>query len=220
MASLLNSSSLPKWIKDLILSELRLLFLRTRNLDVSQKNQIVKDLIKIMFPNVNNQYLNLHAKDIRRSFYDWRNVLWTNLKNKYEDLTSSNNNITMEELNKLLENKDIHEIFKPWLRYAPNIILPEVEQILQNVILFGFWCLLKVVTDPHYKFFMANTDLYTISSDFRSLSGYNIATSMDLSIYEVSALRSYSSVKYSGETERELSKKHKANEKLLSSTKK
>src|SRR2546423_8892923 len=42
MASLLNSSSLPKWIKDLILSELRLLFLRTRNLDVSQKNQIVK----------------------------------------------------------------------------------------------------------------------------------------------------------------------------------
>ena len=115
MASLLNSSSLPKWIKDLILSELRLLFLRTRNLDVSQKNQIVKDLIKIMFPNVNNQYLNLHAKDIWRSFYDWRNVLQTNLKNKYEDLTSSNNNITMEELNKLLENKDIHEIFKPWL---------------------------------------------------------------------------------------------------------
>ena len=130
MASLLNSSSLPKWIKDLILSELRLLFLRIRNLDVSQKNQIVKDLIKIMFPNVNNQYLNLHAKDIQRSFYDWRNVLWTNLKNKYEDLTSSNNNITMEELNKLLENKDIHEIFKPWLRYAPNIIPPEVEQIL------------------------------------------------------------------------------------------
>ena len=130
MASLLNSSSLPKWIKDLILSELRLLFLRTRNLDVSQKNQIVKDLIKIMFPNVNNQYLNLHAKDIWRSFYDWRNVLWTNLKNKYEDLTSSNNNITMEELNKLLENKDIHEIFKPWLRYAPNIIPPEVKQIL------------------------------------------------------------------------------------------
>ena len=51
---------------------------------------------------------------------------------------------------------------------------------------------------------MANTDLYTISSDFRSLSGYNITTSMDLSIYEVSALRSYSSVKYSGETEREV----------------
>ncbi len=91
-----------------------------------------------MFPNVNNQYLNLHAKDIQRSFYDWRNVLWTNLKNKYEDLTSSNNNITMEELNKLLENKDIHEIFKPWLRYALNIIPPEVEQILRNVILFGF----------------------------------------------------------------------------------
>ena len=67
---------------------------------------------------------------------------------------------------------------------------------------------------------MANTDLYTISSDFRSLSGYNIATSMDLSIYEVSAPRSYSSVKYSEETERELSKKRKANEKLLSSTKK
>jgi len=126
----------------------------------------------------------------------------------------------MEELNKLLENKDIHEIFKPWLRYAPNIIPPEVKQILWNVILFGFWCLLKVVTDSHYKFFMANTDLYTISSDFRSLSGYNITTSMDLSIYEVSALRSYSSVKYSGETERELSKKRKANEKLLSSTKK
>ena len=220
MTSLLNSSSLPKWIKDLILSELRLLFLRTRNLNVSQKNQIVKDLIKIMFPNVNNQYLNLHAKDIWRSFYDWRNVLWTNLKNKYEDLTSSNNNITMEELNKLLENKDIHEIFKPWLRYAPNIIPPEVKQILRNVILFGFWCLLKVVTDPHYKFFMANTDLYTISSNFRSLSRYNIATSMDLSIYEVSALRSYSSVKYSRKTERELSKKRKANEKLLSSTKK
>ena len=126
----------------------------------------------------------------------------------------------MEELNKLLENKDIHEIFKPWLRYAPNIIPPEVKQILRNVILFGFWCLLKVVTDSHYKFFIANTDLYTISSNFRSLSRYNIATSMDLSIYEVSALRSYSSVKYSEETERKLSKKCKASENLLSSTRK
>ena len=67
---------------------------------------------------------------------------------------------------------------------------------------------------------MANTDLYTISSDFRSLSEYNITTSMDLSIYKVLALRSYSSVKYSRKTERELSKKRKANEKLLSSTKK
>jgi len=57
---------------------------------------------------------------------------------------------------------DIHEIFCQWLQY----ISKEIEQILRDVILFGF-----DIRIPHDKFFM---DLHTINVHFNSLSGFNI----------------------------------------------
>jgi len=186
----LSSTSLQKWIKESITLEMRLLFLRTRNLDISQKNQMVADVIKAMFPNINGTNLKVHAKSIRRNFYDWRNILWTNIKTKYKWMYS-HNTTTIKELNKLLVSRHVHEIFRPWLQYIPNTISQETEQVLRDVILFGFWCLMNYTTKPHNEFFTANADLYTINIDFKSISGYNIATSMDMSKYEISAPRSF-----------------------------
>ena len=217
MAELLNKSiTLPKWVKEAILLEMRPLFLRTRNLDTAQKNQLLEDIVKTMFPNIDVVHLKIHAKDCCRSFYDWRNSLWTSIKTKYENSihsatntnTNTNNNTnTIDKLGNSLKNWHIHEIFRPWLQHIPGTISQEVEQNLRDVILFGFWCLRNFPTTSHDKFFAANTDLYTINVNFKSVNGYNIATSLDLSKYEISATRSY---KNSKETEGESSiKKYK-----------
>jgi hypothetical protein len=62
----------------------------------------------------------------------------------------------------------------------------ENEVILKNLILFGFYCLENYPQDAaHKKFFSFNGSLYTVNCDFPSTSGYNVATSIDLSKYDV-----------------------------------
>ena len=68
--------SLPKWLNDIILAELRPLFLRVRIID--DKNEILEDFISKMFP----KFFELHrqramelAKHYRTTWSDWRHNL-------------------------------------------------------------------------------------------------------------------------------------------------
>jgi len=78
LASLMKvpPKSLPKWLNDIILGELRPLFLRVRFLD--EKNEILKDFISKMFPKFfesNQQWAMELAKHYRSTWSDWRHTL-------------------------------------------------------------------------------------------------------------------------------------------------
>ena len=57
------------------------------------------------------------------------------------------------------------------------------EMILKNLVMFAFYFLIKNPKTAHDEFFSYTRNLYTINCNF--LSTYNIATSIDLSKYEI-----------------------------------
>ena len=77
-----------KWINEYIISELRPLFLRVRNLDIAKKNEVLRGFLTRMFPNLaqtNRSKLDDIAKYYRSNIWsDWRHNLWAEVQNCYD----------------------------------------------------------------------------------------------------------------------------------------
>jgi hypothetical protein len=105
MAVLLSESykSLPKWIKEMILNELKPLFLRVRRLDESKKNCVLQNFFILLFPKfANNRHekLIVISKELRKTYNNWRNVLWKKLverHDKYKISESDNPNLYLKK---------------------------------------------------------------------------------------------------------------------------
>lgn len=192
VASLLSTSydSMTKWMKELILSELKPLFLRIRTLDESKKNYILQDFFALLFPTFaksNHDKLTSISKDFRKTYNNWRNSLWKKLLDRHKLYVNYKNEVDDIKPNLYIKNQHIHDIFGPWLKFVSGSSLKaENEDALKNLVIFGFFCIDNYPEEAkaHDKFFSFNGSLYTINSDFPSFSGYNIASSMDLSKYD------------------------------------
>jgi len=118
--------SLPKWLNDIILGELRPLFLRVRFLD--EKNKILEDFISKMFPKffeLNQQWAMELAKHYQSIWSDWRHTLRKNIKERY---TRKNN----------LEHRHVNEIFQQWLTAIRGNPSNEITNALRNVVVEEF----------------------------------------------------------------------------------
>ena len=76
-----------KWINEYIISELRQLFLRVRNLDIAKKNEVLRGFLTRMFSNLvqtNRSKLDDIAKYYRSNIWsDWQHNLWTKVQDCY-----------------------------------------------------------------------------------------------------------------------------------------
>lgn len=189
LAQILSSGEMPKWVKEFMLSELKPLFMRTRHLDNSKKNQLMKDFLGILFPQFskqNNERKIALASELRKQWNNWRNLLWSKLMSRYNKYIKYQENVE-EPKNPIsyLKCNYISEVFSTWLKFVTSNS-KENEEALRNLIVFGFHCLQKHPKDAHDRFFSSVGNLYTINCHFQS--EYNVATSMDLSTYEIITL--------------------------------
>lgn len=187
LKQIFSGREIPKWVKEFIFGELKPLFMRTRHLDNSKRNNIIKDVLTILFPRFaeeNHERLVALAADLRKSWNNWRNMLWKKLSTRYKKYINRLENADKPE-NPIsyLKCNYINEIFDPWLKFVSNNLSKENEEALRNLVIFGFHCFKKHPEDAHERFFSSTGNLYTINCNFPS--GYNVATSMDLSLYEI-----------------------------------
>lgn len=184
---LLSDGLCPKWLKDFILSELKPLFLRTRHLDNPKRNRIVQDFLLMLFPSLeknNHERLAALATDFRKSWSNWRNILWQKINYRYKRYSKHKKNSSneSESINSYLQPHYVSEIFETWQKYVSKLSEDD-EKILRDLAIFGFHCLIKHSGNAHNEFFSSTGNLYTINCNFPT--AYNTATSMDLSQYEI-----------------------------------
>lgn len=163
--------SLPKWLNDIILGELRPLFLRVRFLD--EKNEILDDFISKMFPKFfesNQQRAMELAKHYRSTWSDWRHTLRKNIKERY----SRKNN---------LENRHVYEIFQQWLTAIRGNPHNEIMNALRSVVVEEF----QHVSQNLKPLNQSKSDRFTIDLSLNSRSGYDIAASLNLAYDEVAS---------------------------------
>ncbi|CAB4375717.1 unnamed protein product [Rhizophagus irregularis] len=89
LSSILLINSIPKWVRNFIINELKPLFLRTRHLDQSSKNRIIQDFLTILFPKfveLHPDKLNEVAKSFRKTWSYWRNMLWDKINESSSEL--------------------------------------------------------------------------------------------------------------------------------------
>jgi hypothetical protein len=190
MVQFFSDGSYPKWIKEFILGELKPLFLRTRHLDNPKRNRIIQDFISMLFPSLKKNHherLVTLATDFRKSWNNWRNILWQKINYRYKKYSkckkdSSNKS---ESIGSYLQPHHVSEIFEMWKKYVSDRLSKDDETMLKNLVIFGFYCLMKHSdnVNAHNEFFSSTGNLYTINGNFPST--YNTATSMDLSQYEI-----------------------------------
>jgi len=189
LRQLFSDGTQPKWAKDLILSELKPLFLRTRHLDNSKKNLIIRDFLSVLFPSFAEQHherLAILAADFCKSWSNWRNVLWQKITQRYEKFSKNSKSSSVKDrecVNSYLKSIHISEIFETWTKHVSSRLSNNEEMILKNLVMFAFHFLIKNPKTAHDEFFSFTGNLYTINCNFPST--YNIATSMDLSKYEI-----------------------------------
>ncbi|CAB4398846.1 unnamed protein product [Rhizophagus irregularis] len=186
MQILLKSSQI--WLRIIVINELKSLFLRTRNLDKSNNNQIIEDFLASLLPTFMNDHPDiLHnvAKSFRKTWSYWRNTLWDNIKLRYETYQKRKEKDESLDFKPYLKGRHIEEIFNLWLKFSDKPISQENENLLKNLILFGFHCLEIYNSDARDRFFTHTGNLYTVNNIFNNLSGYNIGSSIDLSKYEI-----------------------------------
>lgn len=181
-------NSIPKWLRIIVINELKSLFLRIRNLDKSNKNQIIEDFLASLLPIFMNDHPDiLHnvAKSFRKTWSYWRNTLWDNVKLRYETCRKRKVKNKSLDFKTYLKSRHIEEIFNLWLKFSDNPLSQENENSLKNLIIFGFHCLESYDSDARERFFTHTGNLYTVNNIFNNLSGFNIAASIDLSKYEI-----------------------------------
>ncbi|CAG8638125.1 6710_t:CDS:2, partial [Scutellospora calospora] len=90
--------------------------------------------------------------------------------------------------------------FIEWRHFLVNINIPAIreestisnnfEKLLTDVVRAGIWALISYnQKDAQIIFFNLNNDLYTVNMTILTLSGWNVATSIDLSRYNFTAQR-------------------------------
>ncbi|CAB4382485.1 unnamed protein product [Rhizophagus irregularis] len=87
LSSILLINSMPKWVRNFIINELKPLFLRTRHLDQSSKNRIIQDFLTILFPKfveLHPDKLNEVAKSFRKTCSSGLNIAASMDLSKYE----------------------------------------------------------------------------------------------------------------------------------------
>ncbi len=141
----------------------------------------------MLFPSfaVNNrERLVSLAADFRKAWSNWRNNLWKKLLFRYNRYVKYLNNTSeAESPSSYLKCTYIIQIFDTWLKFVSSHLSKENETVLRNLVVFGFYCLKKHPNDASNKFFSTTGNLYTVNCDFQS--AYNIATSMELSVYDI-----------------------------------
>lgn len=182
-------NSIPKWVRTAVINELKTLFLRTRLLDQSSKNIIIKDFLAVLFPTFVNNHpdkVGDIARTFRKNWTSWRSVLWDKINERFKlcqkrkDKSDSGQPITS-----YLKNQHLNEIFSLWFKFSHNSLSQENIDSLRNLIFFAFHCIESYQNDAHGRFYTYNGDLYTVNNIFNSSSGFNIAASLDLSKYEI-----------------------------------
>jgi hypothetical protein len=81
-------------LNDYIISELKPLFLRIRNLDIHKKNEVLRGFLSRLFPELartNKAKLSDLAKHYRNIWSDWRHSLWNEVQNHYNHQTYNDN---------------------------------------------------------------------------------------------------------------------------------
>ncbi|UZO18681.1 uncharacterized protein OCT59_009993 [Rhizophagus irregularis] len=132
-------NSIPKWLRIIVINELKSLFLRTRNLDKSNNNQIIEDFLASLLPTFMNDHPDiLHnvAKSFRKTWSYWRNTLWDNIKLRYETYQKRKEKDESLDFKPYLKGRHIEEIFNLWLKFSDKPISQENENSLKNLILF------------------------------------------------------------------------------------
>ncbi|CAB4394815.1 unnamed protein product [Rhizophagus irregularis] len=103
LSSILLINSMPKWVRNFIINELKPLFLRTRHLDQSSKNRIIQDFLTILFPKfveLHPDKLNEVAKSFRKTWSYWRNMLWDKINESSSGLNiAASMNLSKYEIN-------------------------------------------------------------------------------------------------------------------------
>jgi hypothetical protein len=163
--------SLPKWLNDIILLELRPLFLRVRFLD--EKNEILDDFISKMFPKFfesNQQRAMELAKHYRSTWSDWRHNLRKNIKDRY----SRKGN---------LEYRHVQEIFQQWLTAIRGNPPTEILDALRDVVVQEF----QHISQNSKPLNQSKSDRFTIDLSLNSRSGYDIAASLTLAYDEAAS---------------------------------
>ncbi|CAB4401260.1 unnamed protein product [Rhizophagus irregularis] len=188
LSSILLINSMPKWVRNFIINELKPLFLRTRHLDQSSKNRIIQDFLTILvFPKFIELYpdkLNEVAKSFRKTWSYWRNMLWDKINERYR-LIQKRREKSGQSVAHHLKNHHLSDIFSLWFKYTTDLVLSQEDlNSLKNLIFFAIHCI-KNYEDARNRFYTHNGDLYTVNNIFNSSSGLNIAASMDLSKYEI-----------------------------------
>jgi len=146
----------------------------------------------MLFPSFeknNHERLVALAAELRRSWSNWRNILWSKISFRYNKYSKrkrepDESNNKSENINSYLQPHYVNEIFETWEKYVSDRRLSENdEKMLKNLAVFGFHCLIKHPDNARNEFFSSTGNLYTINCNFPS--AHNTATSMDLSQYEI-----------------------------------
>ncbi|CAB4374303.1 unnamed protein product [Rhizophagus irregularis] len=187
LSSILLINSMPKWVRNFIINELKPLFLRTRHLDQSSKNRIIQDFLTILFPKfveLHPDKLNEVAKSFRKTWSYWCNMLWDKINERYR-LIQKRREKSGQSVAHHLKNHHLSDIFSLWFKYTTDPVLSQEDlNSLKNLIFFAIHCI-ENHEDARNRFYTHNGDLYTVNNIFNSSSGLNIAASMDLSKYEI-----------------------------------
>ncbi len=168
--------SISKWLNEIILAELRPLFLRVRIID--RKNETLENFISTMFPKFfesNRQRANELAKHYRTTWSDWRHTLQKGIKERYEKYGKKDKTLTVAKMGESLETRHVTEIFRTWLSSIRGSPSDEVIEALRKVILVGFQGLKK-----EGDFRGGYSDRYTINLNVPSRSGFDIGSSLNI----------------------------------------
>ncbi|CAB4415685.1 unnamed protein product [Rhizophagus irregularis] len=174
-----------EWLYNNLRDELHSLFLRTHNLDVS--NKLLKDFVMTMYTSLNAMQIRDSLADrLRGCNNDWRCKLWKKIIALYNSLRQKydkDDQLSAMDLSDFLVNENIQQVFKQWTGNISPDAIKNASDALKNVILIGFRSLESADSQEkaHDIFFNLHTDLYTVNLDFPT--DYNIGTSIDLSPY-------------------------------------
>ncbi|PKY57834.1 hypothetical protein RhiirA4_511012 [Rhizophagus irregularis] len=196
-----NSDHNYDWIINELINELHALYIRVRNLD--NNKAMLQDFVKIMLPSI-AEYIHIIDKlvvHVRKLFIDWRNKLWVALLNKYKELGNSYNKslrkLSAIQIANMMSMEDIRKIWKQWCCNIDEAALEAAMESLRDVCAMGFRAIdvEESLNKAHDRFLCLYNDLFTVNLSITTR--YNIATSMDLSVYYFEEFKCKSSKKNS-----------------------
>ncbi|CAB4392677.1 unnamed protein product [Rhizophagus irregularis] len=187
------------WIVNELINELHALYIRVRNID--NQASILKYFVKIMLPSIAdyNHIIDKLVMRIRRLFIDWRNKLWAGILIKYKELDKKYKNpskkLSAVQIANKMSEKDIRKIWNQWTCTIDKTALEVAMESLRDVCAMGFRAIevAENVNKAHDDFLCLYNDLYTVN--LAITTRYNIANSMDLSIYYFEEFKRKSSKK-------------------------